>query len=315
MSQKYSPRDWFILFLKGAGMGAADVVPGVSGGTIAFVTGIYERLLNAIKSVDLKSVNILFKQGVKPFWQHIDGTFLVVLFSGLLLSIASLAKAITYLLEHHPLLVWSFFFGLIIASVIHIGKEITQWNAANIISLIAGSAIAFVITSIAPSSIEPAPWFFMLSGAIAICAMILPGISGSFILLLMGMYGHVLGAVNDRDFILLGLFLVGCILGLMCFSRFLSWLLARFHEITFALLTGFMIGSLNILWPWKQVTSSYLNSSGVEKPLTTANLLPHDFALATGHEPQTLLCIALMLFGLGLILAIEKLSATKPSTK
>ncbi|MCE2594844.1 DUF368 domain-containing protein [Motilimonas cestriensis] len=312
MSNKYSTKDWLLLFFKGAGMGAADVVPGVSGGTIAFVTGIYERLLNAIKSVDLKAANILFKNGVKAFWQHIDGTFLLVLFSGLLLSIASLAKLITYLLAYHPLLVWSFFFGLIIASVIHIAKQITVWGAVNITSLIAGSVIAFVITSISPSSVDPAPWFFFVSGAIAICAMILPGISGSFILLLMGMYGHVLAAVNDRDFILLGLFLLGCIVGLMCFSRFLSWLLSRFHEATFALLAGFLVGSLNVLWPWKQVTSTYLSSKGIEKPLTTVNLWPHDFAVATGQDAQTLVCIALMVVGLGLILTIEKLSAPKP---
>ncbi|WP_434339631.1 DUF368 domain-containing protein [Motilimonas cestriensis] len=312
MSNKYSTKDWLLLFFKGAGMGAADVVPGVSGGTIAFVTGIYERLLNAIKSVDLKAVNILLKDGVKAFWQHIDGTFLLVLFSGLLLSIASLAKLITYLLAYHPLLVWSFFFGLIIASVIHIAKQITHWGAVNIISLVVGSVIAFVITSISPSSVDPAPWFFFVSGAIAICAMILPGISGSFILLLMGMYGHVLAAVNDRDFILLGLFLLGCIVGLMCFSRFLSWLLSRFHEATFALLAGFLVGSLNVLWPWKQVTSTYLSSKGIEKPLTTANLWPSDFTLVTGQDAQTLVCIALMVAGLGLILAIEKLSAAKP---
>ncbi len=311
MSNKYSSRDWFLLFLKGAGMGAADVVPGVSGGTIAFVTGIYERLLNAIKSVNLAALQVLTKQGIKACWQHIDGTFLTVLFSGLLISIASLAKIITYLLAYHPLLVWSFFFGLIIASVIHIAKQIDNWSAVNIISLIAGTVIAFVITSISPSSVDPQPWFFLVSGAIAICAMILPGISGSFILLLMGMYGHVLAAVNDRDFVLLGLFMVGCVIGLMSFSRFLSWLLARFHEATFALLAGFLIGSLNVLWPWKQVTSTYLSSKGIEKPLTTSNLLPNDFAVLTGQDPQTWLCVVLMLVGLGLILAIEKMSEQK----
>ncbi|MFO6422559.1 DUF368 domain-containing protein [Motilimonas sp. KMU-193] len=311
MSKDYSRRDWLLLFLKGAGMGAADVVPGVSGGTIAFVTGIYERLLNAIKSVNLEALSVLRQQGIKALWQHIDGTFLTVLFSGLLLSIASLAKIITYLLANHPLLVWSFFFGLIIASVIHIAKQIDNWGAVNIISLIAGSIIAFVITSISPTSVEPQPWFFLVSGAIAICAMILPGISGSFILLLMGMYGHVLAAVNDRDFVLLGLFLIGCVIGLMSFSRFLSWLLARFHEATFALLAGFLIGSLNVLWPWKQVTSTYLSSKGIEKPLTTSNVFPNDFAVLTGQEPQTWLCLGLMVAGLALILGIEKLSEQK----
>lgn len=313
MSSKFSTKDYLLLFLKGAGMGAADVVPGVSGGTIAFVTGIYERLLNAIKSVDLDAIKLFFGGQFKAFWQHIDGTFLLVLFSGLLGSIISLAKIITYLLAHHPLFVWSFFFGLIIASVIHIAKQIKQWNMTNIAALLVGTVIAFLITSISPSSIEPQAWFFFVAGAIAICAMILPGISGSFILLLMGMYSHVLQAVNDRDFVLLILFMAGCGVGLLCFSRFLSWLLARFHEATFALLAGFLIGSLNVLWPWKQVISTYTSSKGIVKPLETANVLPETFTALTGQANYMFICAGLMLAGLVLILAIEKLSQQKPA--
>ncbi len=304
-------KEWLMLFLKGAGMGAADVVPGVSGGTIAFITGIYERLLGAIKSIDIKAVKLLFGSGIKAFWQHIDGTFLVVLFGGLLTSIVSLAKLITFLLENHPLFVWSFFFGLIIASVIHIGRQIESWDGKTIASLLIGAGVSFWITSISPAEANPDAWFYAVSGAIAITAMILPGISGSFILLLMGMYGHVLAAVTSYSWDLLALFLAGCVFGLIAFSRLLSWLLARFHQVTFALLTGFLIGSLNALWPWKEVVTSYTNSKGIEKPLMQQNIMPSDYGVVSGQDPNTLVCIGLMLTGLLLILLLEKLTEDK----
>ena len=308
MSQLQSKRDFLLLFLKGAGMGAADVVPGVSGGTIAFITGIYARLLNAIKSINLDALTLLKREGLKATWQYIDGTFLVTLFAGLLTSAASLAKLITYLLEHHKLLVWSFFFGLIIASFIYVAKQVKSWDAKTIISCFFGALFAFAVTSLSPAEANPQWWFYFLAGAIAICAMILPGISGSFILLLLGMYGHVLTAVTEKQFSLIALFLVGCVVGLMVFSRFLSWLLSRFEQLTFALLAGFLLGSLNLLWPWKEVLSTYTNSKGIEKPLMQQNIMPTEFAALTGQDPMTLVCISLAVTGLALILAIEKLT-------
>ncbi|MFC3031121.1 DUF368 domain-containing protein [Pseudoalteromonas fenneropenaei] len=304
-------RDWLFIFLKGAGMGAADVVPGVSGGTIAFITGIYARLLGAIQNVNMTALSILMKQGVRPAWQYIDGFFLLCLFSGLLTSAASLAKLITYLLEHHQTLVWSFFFGLIVASFWHVAKQVKRWSLPVVLSCVLGAAIAFAITSLAPTEANPQTWFYFVAGAIAICAMILPGISGSFILLLMGMYGHVLAAVNRLDVALLALFLLGCVIGLMAFSRFLSWLLKAYEQVTFALLSGFLIGSLNLLWPWKEVISTYVNSHGVTKPLMQENILPSTFLAQTGQNPNTLICIGLALFGFVLIILVEKLTATK----
>ena len=303
-----SKREYAWFFLKGAGMGAADVVPGVSGGTIAFITGIYTRFLNALKSFDLDALAILKNQGLKACWQHVDGAFLFTVFAGLITSAASLAKLITYLLANHQILVWSFFFGLIVASFLHVAKQVKQWDWQTILSCIIGAVSAFLITTLAPSEAVPHWWMFFISGAIAVCAMILPGISGSFILLLLGMYGHVLHAITSKEVALIGLFLMGCVIGLMVFSRFLSWLLAKYEQLTFSLLAGFLLGSLNLLWPWKKVLSTYTNSKGIEKPLLQQNVSPMEFASVTGLPPQTWFCIALALTGLLLILAIEKLT-------
>jgi len=310
---KQTKKDYLLLFFKGAGMGAADVVPGVSGGTIAFITGIYQRLLNAIKSVNLEAAKILFKNdslrnNIKALWQHIDGNFLLAVFSGLLTSAITLAKVITFMLANHPIYVWSFFFGLIIASFIHIAKQVKAWNIKTISSCIFGAVLAFVITTLSPSEANPQWWFYTIAGSIAICAMILPGISGSFILLLLGMYGHVLTAVNSLAFDLILLFITGCIIGLMAFSRILTWLLDHYHQVTFALLSGFLVGSLNLLWPWKQVLTTYTNSHGIVKPLTQKNILPDTFLQITGQDPQQIAAFALMILGLALILFIEKLS-------
>lgn len=310
---KQTNKDYLLLFFKGAGMGAADVVPGVSGGTIAFITGIYQRLLNAIQSVNLEAAKLLFQKGslinnIKSLWQHIDGNFLLAVFSGLLTSAISLAKIITFMLANHPIYVWSFFFGLIIASFIHIAKQVETWNIKTILSCIFGAVLAFTITTLSPTDVEPQWWYYTAAGAIAICAMILPGISGSFILLLLGMYTHVLSAVNSLAFDLIFLFITGCIIGLMAFSRVLTWLLKHYHQITFALLSGFLVGSLNLLWPWKQVLTTYTNSKGIIKPLSQKNILPDTFLQLTGQDPKQVMAISLMLFGLLLILFIEKLS-------
>ncbi|KZN38946.1 hypothetical protein N480_12000 [Pseudoalteromonas luteoviolacea S2607] len=303
-----SKRDYIWLFFKGAGMGAADVVPGVSGGTIAFITGIYARLLAAIKSVDLSALQMVLKGQFKEAWQHVDGSFLLAVFGGLFTSALSLAKIITYLLEHHQQLVWSFFFGLIIASFIYIAKQVDKWQAQHIASCILGAALAYVITAMSPAEAQAQTWFYFVAGSIAICAMILPGISGSFILLLLGMYGHVLTAINNKELVLIGLFLLGCICGLMMFSRFLSWLLSKYEQVTFALLSGFLIGSLNMLWPWKKVVTTYVNSSGIEKPLMQKNISPMEFTQLTGQDAQLAVCIALAIVGLVLILTLDRIS-------
>ncbi|MCB2388224.1 DUF368 domain-containing protein [Thalassolituus alkanivorans] len=292
----------FWLFLKGIAMGAADVVPGVSGGTIAFVTGIYTELLDSIKNINLQALKTLFKDGPRAFWQSINGTFLLVLGSGILLALLSLARGIHYLLMNYPVWLWAFFFGLILASCWHIGKEIGRWGLAQLVLLALGAVIAGFISTASPTSVTPTPLIILLAGSIAICAMILPGISGSFILLLMGLYEPVLGAVRQLDIQLLGTFAVGAAIGLMAFSRLLSWLLHHYKDAMFALLTGFMAGSLLKVWPWKETLSTRLNSHGAEVPFIQSNILP-DSGLSL------LLALGLMLAGALLVLGLERFAS------
>lgn len=249
------------VIFKGVCMGAADVVPGVSGGTIAFLMGIYKELIDSIKSVDKQAFTYLLKLDFKSLWQHINGNFLLSVFTGILISVFSIAKLMKYLLEFHPIELWSFFFGLILASAIYILKGLDKWNMQNIISLIVGVAIAAYICLTSPAQTPNDLWFIFLSGAIAICAMILPGISGSFILVLLGKYEYIMGAVTDLNIVVLGVFAVGAAIGILSFSRLLSWLLKRFYMQTIALLSGFMIGSLIKVWPWREVEGVEMNGS------------------------------------------------------
>lgn len=304
MTKKRTPIQLALLSLKGIAMGAADVVPGVSGGTIAFISGIYEELIESINNVNLAALGVLRKEGLKTFWKHINGTFFVFLFLGIGTSILTLAKAVTYLLETHPVLIWSFFFGLIIASVWLIGKTIEKWNAGTIAALILGGGIAYYITTIQSVANIDASWFILLSGALAICAMILPGISGAFILLLLGSYDKVLAAITERDFLIIGLFALGCAIGLLSFARVLKWLFHKFKMITIASLTGFMIGSLNKVWPWKETISYRTNSHGEEVPFIQNNVLPGDFA----GDNQLMFAVICMLIGLSLIIVLERFS-------
>ena len=301
-------QDAILLYLKGISMGAADIVPGVSGGTIAFISGIYEELIDSIGSIGPKTLQILFKEGIASAWRSINGTFLLVLFAGILTSVFTLSKLISHLLQAYPQLLWSFFFGLIIISAIHIGRQIRKWGTGEIIGIILGTVMAYAITSIAPAQMPMNPATIFFSGAIAICAMILPGISGSFILLLLGMYANILGAVKGLEFMVLITFTLGCLTGLLGFTRFLSWLLHHHHGPALAVLTGFMIGSLNKVWPWKQTLLYTMNSHGQQIPLVQKNLTPHSFLMATGQDPQLLVCIGLMVSGVALVVVLEWLA-------
>lgn len=288
-------------------MGAADVVPGVSGGTIAFIAGIYEELVDSIKSINLHALKLLFTLKLKAFWQQINGSFLFSILLGIGISIFSLAKLMTWLLEHYPIQIWSFFFGLIIASTVLVAKEIQRWHAGTVIALIIGAAVAYVITILSPSETPNAWWFIILSGAIAICAMILPGISGAFILLLMGKYAYILGAVSDLQFGILLLFAFGAVTGIVSFSHLLSWLLKKHHTATVATLTGFMVGSLNKVWPWKEILETYTDSHGAVHPLVEANISPAAFEQLTGTPSFLWQAILLCIFGFVLIFGLEYL--------
>lgn len=315
-----------LLFFKGVAMGAADVVPGVSGGTIAFISGIYEELLNSIKSVDLEALKLLLKGRFADFWAKINGTFLAVLFGGIAVSIVSLSRIVLYLLEHQPILLWSFFFGLIIASIFLVAKEIKAWGVLPIISLVVGAAIAYYITSIGTIADENTSLFYVfICGAVAICAMILPGISGSFILILMGAYQLIFGSIQKtidglvasdigeafNHFKLILIFIVGCLFGLLSFSRVLSWLFKHHHDTTVALLIGFLFGSLNKIWPWKETITTYTDRHGVVKPLLQENVLPFTYTEITGEPSQLVWAVILAILGFFCVYSLELFSSRK----
>ncbi len=246
--------------VKGACMGAADVIPGVSGGTIAFMTGIYEELIGSINSINAKAVKLFFSGRFREFWQHINGNFLISVFAGILFSILSLAKLMQYLLTNHPIQTWAFFFGLIVASSIFILKGISGWKAKDVVTLVFGIVLGVVICTLSPTETPDGLWFIFISGAIAICAMILPGISGSFILLILGKYEYIMSALADltsgvfgKNILILAIFAIGAITGILAFSRFLHWLLSKYHRATLLVLAGFIIGSLVKVWPWSNM--------------------------------------------------------------
>lgn len=293
-------KDYAILTLKGMGMGAADVVPGVSGGTIAFIVGIYDELINSIKSINGESLKLLFSGNLKAFWQYIHANFLFSILLGIGISVFSLAKVITWLLVAHPVLVWSFFFGLVLASTWFVSKDIKEWNCKTIAGFMAGAIIAFYITIATPAETSAEWWFIFICGAIAICAMILPGISGSFILVLLGKYFFIMEAVKTLNIKVMLIFAAGAFIGITTFSRVLSYALKYFRNITLAVLTGFMLGSLNKVWPWKEKIETMADGHIIE---LESNILP---------SGQVWEAVALALIGFFSVYFLEKLS-TKAS--
>ena len=286
-------------------MGAADVVPGVSGGTIAFITGIYDEFLGSLKNCTPAALLLWQQQGFKAFWQHINGSFLVALFAGILLSIKTFAALIELALHEHPIWVWSFFFGLIIASVVLLARHMPHWRFKDVVALFAGTAVVVAISMAAPAQLPGYWWVMFLGGFVAICAMILPGISGSFLLLLAGLYPVFLSAVNNLEWVLLLSFGVGAVCGLLSFSRVLSWLLANYHQVTVATLIGFLVGSLNVTWPWKEPLVTMLDRHGETVVVQSANVLPARYAEVVGSQPDTLIAIACAVGGVILVLATE----------
>jgi len=294
----------FLLYAKGVAMGAADVVPGVSGGTVAFITGIYDELLSSIGAVP-NAIAVLLKGRIAEAWRIANATFLLTLFAGILTSVFSLAKLITYLLEAHPIPVWSFFFGLILVSVHLVSKEIKHRSLSRLAALCLGVGFAYWITVAAPMQWSTSSTSLFFAGAIAICAMILPGISGSFVLVLLGLYPVILGAVKALDLGVMVIFAAGCLVGLLSFARLLSWVLHRWSDLTLAFLTGLMLGSLNKVWPWKEALTWRIDSHGARVPLLEQNLLPGAYAHLTGQDPQLMPAILLALAGVALVLGLE----------
>ena len=302
---------YFIISLKGMAMGAADVVPGVSGGTIAFISGIYEELLSSISSVNFATLKLLKTNGIKAAWKAINGGFLLALFIGIFCSILSLAKLISWLLEHRPIMVWSFFFGLVLASILYVGKQISKWNSLVVVGLLSGAVLAYYITTLQPLISEnSSPLFLFLAGAIAICAMILPGISGAFILVLLGAYKPVLEAIHTRNFKIVAILSAGAVIGLLSFSKVLKWLFNNYKNYTLAVLTGFILGSLNKIWPWKETLTWRINSHGINVPFNQQSVSPFSFE----GDSQLAMAMLLSIVGFAVIILLEKVAKITNNT-
>ncbi|HAF27680.1 MAG TPA: DUF368 domain-containing protein [Bacteroidales bacterium] len=300
------------LFLKGFAMGAANVIPGVSGGTIALITGIFERLINAIKSFNGVAIHLLFKGKIKDLIKHIDLYFLIAVFVGMLTSVFSIAKLLEYLFINYPVFVWSFFFGLILASVYYVGKTINKWSISVIVVFILGTSIAFFISMLNPATQNDSFVYLIICGVIAICSMILPGLSGSFILILLGNYELVMiQSVNNLDLRILIPVMIGAIGGLIAFSHVLSWIYTRYKDQTISILTGFILGSLGILWPWKNEiyrideAGNFVIKNGEKIVQSYTKYIPESFSR------EVVIAIILMIFGIITISLIEKIASTQ----
>ena len=314
---------YLVITAKGLAMGAADVVPGVSGGTIAFISGIYEELIETIHKLDLGIFRIWRKEGFGSAWKSYNLGFLLALFSGVIISILSLAKLIAWLLTNHPILIWSFFFGLVVASILYVGKQIENWNVKIVIALVLGAAFAYAITLAKPVGTPDSNWFLFLAGLIAIIAMILPGVSGSFILLLLGAYQSIIGTLTQlgdgitkmnwtifsEALLKILIFAVGAIIGLKVFSRVLNWLFKNHKNLILAILTGFMIGALNKIWPWKEVLEYRTSHDGTKVPFLERSILPNAYS----EDPQILLALVFIVIGFLSIFLLERIAVRKES--
>ena len=310
-----SPLAMFGIFLRGLAMGAADIVPGVSGGTMAFIFGIYEELINSIKTIGQREfIDAALHLRLREALSMINWTFLIPLGLGVLVAIFSLAGALEYFLTHQPVYLWSFFFGLIIASVIVIGGRIQQWNWGIIGAVILGAVGTYWLVSLVPAQTPDTWWFYMLTGALASAAMILPGISGAYILVMLGKYQSVLGAVNQRDFLTLALIAAGAAIGLVTFAQILSWLFKRYHDYTVAVLIGLLLGSLRKVWPWKvdvnwlvDENGRFVLEHGERIVIEQLNVMP-DLSTTTGVL-EVLTALTLAALGMGAVLLIERIAS------
>lgn len=302
----------FSLFLKGAGMGAADAVPGVSGGTIAFVTGIYEELIHTIRQFGPEAFGAWRRGGLAGLVQHLNLAFLVPLVAGIGVSLISVAHLVTWLLTAQPVLLDAFFFGLVAASALVVSRHVTRWRWGYLLPLIAGLLLAKVLPSLMPLLAGIGDAKLVVGGAIAISAMLLPGISGSFLLLTMGLYTTVMEGIKSFDASLILQFGAGCAIGLFTFSRLLAWLFRHHYVPTLQLLIGFIVGSLPQLWPWREMVSYRLGPDDQVIPLDYRYLLPHDYTLLTGDSAQLLPVLVLMALGLILVLVVGERSTSSP---
>lgn len=310
---KEAYKQHLVTYLKGMTMGAADVVPGVSGGTIALITHIYERLINAIDTISITLVLQLFTSKRKEAWNKLDGSFLLALTLGIGTSILLVTGGISWLLEHYPIPLWAFFFGLILGSAFVLKNAINQWNITSVLMLLLGAFLAFGIGLVTPSQGSESLLYLFFCGMLLVIAMILPGISGAFILILLGAYGTALDTVDQlkafelEGFIVFAVMASGGLVGLKVFAKLIRWLFTNYKNMVLATMTGFLLGSLYKVWPWKKVTQYYINSSGERTPLTSVSVVPD----VLSADAQVLLAVSSFIFGLLLLFFLERLSKNK----
>jgi len=297
--------------LVGVLMGAAEVVPGVSGGTIAFVSGFYERLVNGIARLTPFSLLELPKIGFAAWWKKYDLGFLFVLFGAMLVSILILARGVSYLLAEHPVGIWSFFFGLVLSSIFVVGRLLLPLAVESGLALGVGVAVGMVAARVIPFETEVSGFALFAGGCVAVCAWILPGMSGSFMLLMLGLYQTVIAAIKNFELLTLGYLGLGCVFGLMVFSRTLTVLLTRFHDVTVALLVGFMLGSLTKIWPWKYTTSYQIKPDGGQSPVVQESVLPGAYEQLTGGDPEIVLSLAALVAGFIVIFLMNRFAFLK----
>ncbi|UJH67921.1 DUF368 domain-containing protein [Allomuricauda sp. SCSIO 65647] len=305
MESLRKPIDYVVIALKGMAMGIAELVPGVSAGTIAFVAGIYEEFISSINNIDLKSFRIWKEEGFASFWKRLNGNFMITLLVGMALAVLSFTKLIRWLLENEPILIWSFFFGLVAASVVFVAKAIDRWKLIHALLFLLGASLAYYITGLPPSESSGSLMFLFLSGALAICATILPGISGSFVLVLLGAYKTLIDALDEKDFKILITMALGILFGILGFSKILKWMFQHYRNITLAVLTGFILGSLNKIWPWKRVLQT--KTIGKKSIVIDENVSPFSF----DGDPQLISALILAVIGFSLIFILERAASKK----
>jgi len=297
--------DYVSLVLRGFAMGASDVVPGVSGGTMALILGIYEELIDSIRGLTHPNfLKTVFRFRLREALKMSNWPFLAAVGTGILLAVISLARGLEWVLEHHPVLLWSFFFGLVLASVVIVSQRIRHMSVLLALTMTASAAGVYWLVGLVPAQTPDTWWFLFLSGALAICAMILPGISGAFILVLLGKYEYLLSALSSGDVLTIGLVMAGAVVGLVTFAQLIGWLLKRFHDITIALLTGLMVGSLRKLWPWKIDLAFVPDSHGGQLPILQKNVLP-DLLVNGTLNTEVILALVFALIGLACVLALN----------
>ena len=290
-------------------MGVADVIPGMSGGSVAFITGIYSEMVRALRSIDREAFELVAKKRYQDFWNKINGTFLVVLFGGIITSLFTFARLVTHLQTKYPILVWSFVFGLVLISALLVLRDIKKWNIGIVAAFFCGAFVSFGITLLSPAQTPASIWFIFLTGMLSVCALLIPGLSGAFILLLLGKYQYMVNALISFNFLVIIVFLGGCVAGLIGFSRFLTYTLDNYHNATVALLTGFMLGALNKVWPWREIVEYVTNSKGEQVPAFDRSILPWNYFVITGKDPQVFQAILMMAISVFIVVLFVKIAA------